>query len=121
MSAPGTAFRKDGRKLVELPDEIDLASGPLRVRQVGRVVMIEPAAAPEALVPGSYTRETLPPLSEGARAILASVDAAVTRMPPPTGRKSGRTLPGGRVSLEDEGSPGISLDDEGLPGIDPDA
>ena len=72
------------------------------------------------IAPGSYTLETLPPLSDGARAILASVDAAVSSSAP--GRKGAAPRLGDPpgITLEDEGAPGISLSDEGLPGFDPD-
>ncbi|HEX8241076.1 MAG TPA: DUF433 domain-containing protein [Allosphingosinicella sp.] len=76
--------------------------------------------APARRIPsGSYTLETLPPLSEGAKAILASVDAATSSSA--ARRKAAGRHPNGPpgITLEDEGTPGISLADEGLPGVDP--
>ncbi|MGA9581768.1 MAG: DUF433 domain-containing protein [Allosphingosinicella sp.] len=75
---------------------------------------------PKAIPPGYYTPETLPPLSEEARKILASVADGVARL-----RSNGRAdstrgangAPG--IMLEDDGEPGVALSDDGLPGIDP--
>ena len=65
----------------------------------------------ERIAPGYYTPETLPPLSEGARKILAWVDAGVARL-----RTEGRA--GGPVRIEMEpAEEGIRLSDEGLPGF----
>jgi hypothetical protein len=66
--------------------------------------------------PGYYTPETLPPLGEGAKAILASIDAVAPLVDVRGDPKSG-TVPG--ITLEDEGMEGIRLSDDGLPGIDP--
>ena len=55
---------------------------------------------------------TLPPLGEGARAILASVDAAVSGS---AARSKAVTRWEGappEIMLEDAGGPGISLSDE---------
>jgi uncharacterized protein (DUF433 family) len=68
--------------------------------------------------PGRYTLETLPPPSEGARAVIASIDAVAPFVDLPEGAKSNGEAQG--ITLEDEGLEGIELEDEGLPGIDPD-
>jgi uncharacterized protein (DUF433 family) len=68
--------------------------------------------------PGSYTLETLPPLSDGARAIIASIDAVAPFVDLSEGAKSRGEAPG--IDLEDEGLEGLDVADEGLPGIDPD-
>ena len=112
------AVREDGRNLVELPDGIDLDLGPLRVRQLGRGIVLEPLDAPHGTPPGTYTFETLPPLSEGARAIIASIDAVAPLVDVPEGAGSHEEAPG--ITLEDEGLEGVDLSDEGLPGLDPD-
>lgn len=73
-----------------------------------------------SIPPGYYTPETLPPLSEEARKILASVAVGVARL-----RAEGAARPAEGaagtpgIRLADEGQPGIALSDEGLPGIDP--
>jgi uncharacterized protein (DUF433 family) len=71
------------------------------------------------IAPGSYTLETLPPLSDGARAILASADAAVSASAPPRKAAVRRSESPLGIRLEDEGVPGIPLSDEGLPALDP--
>jgi uncharacterized protein (DUF433 family) len=70
------------------------------------------------LPPGYYTLETLPPLSEGAKAILASIDAVAPLVDVRATPERGGAAPG--ITLEDEGLEGIRLSDEGLPGLDPD-
>lgn len=112
------AIREDGRNLVELPDGIDLDLGPLRVRQLGRGIVLEPLDAPQGIPPGTYTFETLPPLSQGAKAIIASIDAVAPFVDIAEGAKSHEEAPG--ITLEDEGLEGVDLSDEGLPGLDPD-
>lgn len=67
--------------------------------------------------PGSYTLETLPPLSEGARAILASIDSVAPLVDVRSDMESVRHAP--RIEIEDPGV-AIELSDEPLPGFDPD-
>lgn len=69
----------------------------------------------DRIPPGYYTPETLPPLSEGARKILASVDAVAPLVDLRSNRRSAAARPG--ITLEDEGMEGIRLSDEGLPGF----
>lgn len=76
-------------------------------------------AAAMRIPPGTYRLETLPPLSAGARAILASVDAVVSSSAPLRKAAAGHSDRPPGITLEDEGDPGISLSDEGLPGFDP--
>ena len=90
---------------------------------VDRLEPLDPDAAAAALErpgapipPGYYTPETLPPLGEGAKAILASIDAVAPLVDVHGDPKSG-TIPG--ITLEDEGMEGVRLSDDGLPGIDP--
>lgn len=65
----------------------------------------------DRIPPGYYTPETLPPLSEGARKILASVTAGVARLRAERGGE-------GPVRIEIEAvAEGIRLSDEGLPGF----
>ena len=71
----------------------------------------------ERIHPGYYTPETLPPLSEGAKAILASINAVAPLVDFRNATRSAARSPG--ITLKDEGLRGISLSDEGLPGIDP--
>jgi uncharacterized protein (DUF433 family) len=65
--------------------------------------------------PGYYTPETLPPLSEGAKAILASIDAVA----PLVDVRSEGVREAPRIVIED---PGVAIEpsDEPLPGFDPD-
>lgn len=65
----------------------------------------------DRIPPGYYTPETLPPLSEGARRILASVEAGVARVRAERGTE-------GPVRIEiGPATGGIRLSDEGLPGV----
>lgn len=109
---------RNGRSLSELIESSELDPEQWRVRQVGRTIVLEPIGEPAGIPPGYYTPETLPPLSEGARAILASIDAVAPLVDVRTERKGARGAPG--ITLEDEGIEGVRLSDEGLPGIDPD-
>jgi hypothetical protein len=69
-----------------------------------------------SIPPGSYTPETLPPISDGARKILASLDSVA---PFVAEHGAGKDVAGDpAIELEDDGV-GIDLADEGLPGIDP--
>jgi hypothetical protein len=72
----------------------------------------------ERIPPGYYTSETLPPLSEGARKILASVDAVAPLVDVPADPRSKGVSCG--ITLADDGMEGIRLSDEGQPGMDPD-
>ena len=47
----------------------------------------------EGIPPGYYTPETLPPLSEGAKAILASIDAVAPLVDVRMETKGARTTP----------------------------
>ncbi len=67
--------------------------------------------------PGYYTPGSLPPLSEGAKAILASIDAVA---PLVDVRAETMAAQSRGITLEDEGMVGIRLTDDGLPGLDPD-
>jgi hypothetical protein len=111
----------DGRTVVvDLSEALD-ASLELRVVREGRRIVLEPVAAGEddrRIPPGSYTLETLPPLSEGARAIIASVDSVAPFVDVPEEAKSLGEEPG--FTLEDEGLDSLDLSDRGLPGLDPD-
>lgn len=108
----------DGRSLSELLESSALDPGQWRVRQVGGAIVLEPIGEAGAVPPGSYTLETLPPLSEGAKAILASIDKVAPLVDVRSTTKSGGPPPG--VALEDEGLEGLRLSDEGLRGFDPD-
>jgi hypothetical protein len=112
------SIRKDGRSLAELLESSELDPEQWRVREVGRTIVLEPIGEPAGIPPGSYTPETLPPLSEGAKAILASIDAVAPLVDVRAESKGARAAPG--ITLEDEGLEGVRLSDEGLPGIDPD-
>jgi hypothetical protein len=102
-------------------------AAPADMAWVDRLEPLDPDATAAALErpgwpipPGYYTPDTLPPLSEEARKILASVAVGVAglgakRAAERAGAAAGR--PG--ITLEDEGQPGIALSDEGLPGFDP--
>ena len=76
-------------------------------------------AAATRIPAGSYRLETLPPISDGARSILVSVESAVSTSAPLRKEAARRPDAPPGIALEDEGAPGISLSDEGLPGIDP--
>jgi uncharacterized protein (DUF433 family) len=67
--------------------------------------------------PGYYTPETLPPLSEGAKAILASIDAVAPLVDVRTEAKGAQAA--ARIEIEDPDI-AIELSDEPLPGFDPD-
>jgi hypothetical protein len=69
----------------------------------------------ERIPPGYYTPETLPPLSEGDRKVLASVDAVAPLVDVRSSANSVSATPG--ITLEDEGMEGIRLSDEPLPGF----
>jgi uncharacterized protein (DUF433 family) len=75
------------------------------------------AVGGSGLAPGHYTPETLPPLSEGAKAILASIDAVAPLVDVRTETKGTQASPG--IEIEDPGI-AIELSDEPLPGFDPD-
>lgn len=107
--------------VVELAEALDPSQLELRVVREGRRIVLEPVAGGDddhRIPPGSYTRETLPPLSEGARAIIASVDSVAPFVDVPEGAKSVAEEAG--FTLEDEGVDSLDLSDEGLPGLDPD-
>ena len=106
---------RDGREHeFPLPGGIDFALEGMQARIVGHTIVLEAMPDADAIAPGSYTKDTLPPLSEKARAILASVDAAVARL---DAAKAEGDLNG--IEIEDAGVM-IELTDEPLPGIDPD-
>ncbi len=114
---------RDGREHdVPLRGRVDFDLDGLQARVVGRTLVLEPIAESGGIAPGTYTKETLPPLSEKARKILESVDAAAARFAA-AGEAPARSAAGPAgaigIALEDEGEPGISLSDEGLSGIDP--
>jgi hypothetical protein len=111
----------NGREhVLDLPEGIDLEG--MQARIVGHTILVEPiGASPQRIPPGSYTRETLPPLSEGARKILASIDAVAplvdVRSPP---KAAGELDEEGLIEIEDDGIEAVVPTDEPLPGIDPD-
>lgn len=106
---------RDGREHdVPLPDGIDFDLDRMQARIVGRTIVLEQMPQAGAIPPGSYTSQTLPPLSAKARAILASVDAAAAR----TGAAKADDADGA-LEIEDA-EVAIELTDEPLPGIDPD-
>lgn len=70
----------------------------------------------DRIPPGYYTRETLPPLSPGAAAIIASVDAAG----PPSGEKAVDGPAEGGLRLGDTPFAPLSVSDPPLSGFDPD-
>jgi hypothetical protein len=130
---PGTSIAKESRvndiakvtrKRRRVPDRPKPATD---MSWVDRLEPLDADAAAAALErpgeripPGYYTPETLPPLSEGARKILASVAVGVARLRTKRAAKSAEDGPGAAgITLEDEGQPGIGLSDDGLPGIDP--
>jgi hypothetical protein len=110
---------KDGRSLSDLLESSEFDPEQWRVRRTGGAIVLERIGEPAGIPPGYYTKETLPPLSDGARAILASVDAAVAKMAARKGAESGASRHRGPVTLDDDGAPGLTLSDDGLPGIDP--
>jgi hypothetical protein len=106
--------------VVSLSEALDGDSDNLRVRREGRTIVLEPvdgAGDDCRIPPGTYTLETLPPLSEGAKAIIASIDAVAPFVDAPEDAKSEEAV---GFTLEDEGLEGFDLSDEGLPGVDPD-
>ena len=110
---------RDGREHdVPLPDGIDFDLERMQARVVGHTIVLEPMPEGGGVAPGSYSSETLPPLSDKARAILASVDAAVAKIEAGDGAKAAG-LRGAGVTLDDDGVPGFELSDEALPGLDP--
>lgn len=116
MNELAKVSRNAGRQVVELPEGFEIAGDSLRVRRDGRNLVLEPIPGDARIAPGSYTAETLPPLSDGARKILASLDSAA---PLVAMRGAEKSADGGSdVELEDDGV-GIDLSDEGLSGIDP--
>jgi hypothetical protein len=116
LNNSANVIRKQAKTLVELPDSVEIEPGPVSVRQVGRTIMLEPADF-RPIPPGYYTPETLPPLSEGAKAILASVDAVAPLVDVRTETKEAHAT--ARIAIEDPGV-AIELSDEPLPGFDPD-
>ena len=117
MNDLAKAMRKGRRSIVELPEDMVLPAGPLRVHKVGRTIVLEPFDRPEPIAPGYYTQETLPPISDGAKAILASLDAIAPLVDVRGGEKLADGASG--IELDDEGL-GMDVSDEGLPGLDPD-
>lgn len=115
MNERAQPIRQDGRNMVLLPDGIELGSKPLQVRVVGRTILLEPVPEDGGLAPGFYTKATLPPLSEGARAILASVDAAVSRL------ETAKAVGGESRFETEDAAVAIVPSDEPSIGIDPDA
>lgn len=119
MNAPAQTakLRRNGRNIVLTVPKgfaVEHAAGVYRVD--GREIVLRPVGDQPPIPPGSYTPETLPPLSEGARKILASIDAVAPLVDVRSNSKSAHSEEG--IEIEDEGV-GIELDDEGLPGIDP--
>jgi len=110
--------RRGPRLVVTLPAGFELEGRAGVYRTNGREIVLEPDGGAQAIPPGTYTPDTLPPLSEGARAILASIDAVAPFVDVPAAAKAGDEARG--IALEDEGLEGIDLSDEGLPGLDPD-
>jgi hypothetical protein len=106
--------------VVDLSEALDPSQLDLRVVRDGLRIVLEPVAAGDGarpIPPGSYTPETLPPLSEGAKAIIASIDSVAPFVDVPEGAESLEEEP---FTLEDEGLDSLDLSDEGLPGLDPD-
>jgi hypothetical protein len=109
------------RVVIDLSEALLGEGDSLRVRREGRVIVLEPVEPGDEvhrIAPGTYTRDSLPPLSEGAKAIIASIDAVAPFVDVSAAAKSGEE--GSGITLEDEGLEGIDLSDEGLPGLDPD-
>jgi hypothetical protein len=100
------------RVVVDLSEALDPSQLDLRVVRQGRKIVLEPADAPREIAAGYYSSETLPPLSAGAKAILASVDAAVARL------RASKSAEDEALEIEDP-AVAIGLADEPLPGIDP--
>jgi hypothetical protein len=109
-----SSIPKDGRSLAELLQSSEFDPEQWQVRRTGATIVLERIGEPAGIPPGFYTKATLPPLSEGARAILASVDAAVARL-------DAAKVRGGGDALEiEDAEVALELTDEPLPGIDPD-
>lgn len=112
----------DGRTVVvDLSEAVDASQLDLRVVREGRRIVLERVAGGDddrRIPPGSYTLETLPPLSEGAKAIIASVDSVAPFVDVPAEAKSLEEESG--FTLEDEGMDGLDLSDHGLRGLGPD-
>jgi hypothetical protein len=112
----------DGRTVVvDLSEALDPSQLDLRVVRDGLRIVLEPVASGDEALripPGSYTPETLPPLSEGAKAIIASIDAVAPFVDVPEEARSLDGDPG--FTLDDEGLDSLDLSDQGLPGLDPD-
>lgn len=70
----------------------------------------------ERIAPGHYTRETLPPLSPGAAAIIASVDAAASDQD----SRASEGIGSDRLRLGDTPFTPLSVNDRPLRGYDPD-
>jgi hypothetical protein len=109
---------KDGSSLSELLASDEFDPRQWRVREIAGRLVLERIGEAAGIPPGFYTPETLPPLSEKARKILASVDAVAPFVAVGVSEKAADSAQG--ITLEDDGLPGIDLSDEGLPGIDPD-
>lgn len=112
---------RDGRRqVVSLPVQFEVEGSTVRVRREGRCIVLEPIEEERAALvpPGSYTSKTLPPLSRGAAAILASVDAVA----PLTESEAGPAAKSatGPLGLEDAPQRPIEPNDEPLPGLSPD-
>ena len=104
--------------VVSLSEALDGDGDNLRVRREGRSIVLEPVEAPQGVPPGTYTLDTLPPLSDGAKAIIASIDSVAPFVDVPEEAKLSEEPAG--FTLEDEGLEGFDLSDEGLPAHDPD-
>lgn len=127
MNELAKVHRSGGRQIVTLPLGFEIGGSEVQVHFEGRRLVLEPledGSEPRLLAPGSYTADTLPPLSEGARKILASVDAAVARDAKSRGGGAGLLAEslarGGGLDIEDA-AVAIAPDDAPLVGIDPDA
>ncbi|HEX8642374.1 MAG TPA: hypothetical protein VF702_00500 [Allosphingosinicella sp.] len=106
---------KDGRSLSELLETSEFNPSEWRVRRTDGALVLERIGGAGGIAPGYYTPETLPPLSEKARKILASVDAAVAK----SGAAKSAAGAGG-LEIEDA-AVAIAPTDEPLFGIDPDS
>lgn len=113
MNELTNSIPKDGRSLSDLLESSEFDPAQWRVRRTAGTIVLERIGEPAGIPPGSYTPETLPPLSDGARAILASVAAAVAaREAAPLHRRE-------PLVVEDP-APSFTIDDDALPGFDPD-
>lgn len=107
--------------VVDLAEALDPSQLDLRVVRDGRRIVLEPVVRGDdagRIPAGTYTLESLPPLSEGAKAIIASIDSVAPFVDVPAEAKSLEEEPG--FTLEDEGLDRLDLSDQGLPGLDPD-